>query len=470
MIRDDFNICTLTDSYKLGHHGQYLRGTEYVASYFESRNGAMFDETVFFGLQYILTKYLAGQVVTREKIEKAAKLSEAHLRDGKVFNRAMWEHILNEHDGRLPVRIKAVPEGTPVTVSNVLMSVINTDPGCWALTNHLESLISHAWYASTVCTLSRTCKQVMMPYYEATVMPEDYAGLDYMLHDFGFRSASCVEAAGIGGAAHLVNFCGTDTLRALELVMDYYLTSECVGFSVNATEHSIMTAGGPDGEEAVVKQLFDLHPEGILSLVIDSFNDMNFIENIIGVTFRDTVINRKGITVLRPDSGDPVETMLNGLEILWEKFGGHVNDKGKCQLPPYIKMLWGDGLDIGKIEELCDEVTDAGWSMTCIATFGMGGGLLQKVDRDTQRFAFKCSAQKRNGMWYDIYKDPVDKSKASKRGILALTKDGAGEWVTVKENELGGRRNHLRTVFEGGLLLNRIGFQEVQARARLSLV
>ena len=468
-ILDDFNICTLTDSYKLGHHGQYLRGTEYVAAYFESRHGAEFDETVFFGLQYILTKYVAGQVVTREKIERAAKLSAAHMRNGQIFNRAMWEHILKEHDGYLPIRIKAVPEGTPVTVSNVLMTVINTDPKCPALTNHLESLLSHAWYASTVCTLSRACKKLIMPYYEMTVMPEDYAGLDYMLHDFGFRGASSVESAGIGGAAHLVNFCGTDTLRALELVMDYYLTNDCVGFSVVATEHSVMTAGGPKGEERVVKQLFETYPTGILSLVIDSFDDMNFIRNIIGGTFRDTVINRDGITVLRPDSGDPVATMLEGLEILWELFGGHVNDKGYRQLPPYIKMLWGDGLDIQKIDELCDEITDAGWSMTCIATFGMGGGLLQKVNRDTQRFAFKCCAQCRDGVWYDIYKDPKDKSKASKRGIQVLTKDDDGGWLSVPEHDAFGFTNYLKTVFEHGLLLNKQTFQEVQARARLSL-
>ena len=470
MIRDDFNICTLTDSYKLGHHGQYLCGTEYVAAYFESRNGAEFDETVFFGLQYILTKYLAGQVVTREKIERAAKLSEAHMRNGQIFNRAMWEHILNEHDGYLPIRIEAVPEGTPVTVSNVLMTVINTDPKCWALTNHLESLLSHAWYASTVCTLSRACKSLIMPYYEKTVMPEDYAGLDYMLHDFGFRGASSVESAGIGGAAQQVFFRGTDTLRALELIMDYYMTDECVGFSVAATEHSVMTAGGPEGEEDVVRQLFETYPDGILSIVIDSYDDENFLANIIGGTFRETVINRDGITVLRPDSGDPVPTLLKVLEILRDKFGGHMNDKGFWELPPYIKALWGDGLDIEKIGGLCDAITDAGWSMTCIATFGMGGGLLQKVNRDTQRFAFKCCAQCRDGVWYDIWKDPVDKSKASKRGIQVLTKDDEGDWLSVPEHDAFGFTNYLKTVFEHGHLLNKQTFQDIQARARLSLV
>lgn len=469
MTRDDFNFCTLTDSYKLGHHGQYLFGTEYVNAYFESRYGAKWHDTVFYGLQYIMEKYMAGKVVTRDKIERAAKLSAAHMRNDQIFNRPMWEHLLNEHDGRLALRIKAVPEGTPVTVNNVLMQAINTDPACWALTNHSESLLSHAWYASTVCTLSRECKKLLQPFFELSVMPEGYAALDYMLHDFGFRGASSVESAGIGGSAHLVNFQGTDTLRALELIMDYYLTDECVGFSVPATEHSVMTAGGPRGEELVVRQLFGVHPTGILSIVADSYNIYNFCQNIIGGTFRETVLNRDGITVIRPDSGDPVKVMLECLNILWLKFGGKVNDKGFKELNPKIKVLWGDGLEIEDIGDLCTKITDAGWSMSCIATFGMGGGLLQKVNRDTQRFAFKCSAQERDGKWYDIWKDPLDKSKASKRGILALTKDHVGEWDTVKECGLDGRPDYLRTVFENGYMLNSSTFQEVRYRARLSL-
>jgi len=156
------NICTLTDSYKLGHHQQYPPGTQRVYSYFESRLGAKFPETVFFGLQYIMKRYLAGQVVTREKIEKAARLSAAHFGNDSIFNRDMWEHILAKHDGRLPVRIKAVQEGTPVPVGNVMMTVENTDEdNCWALTNHLETILTHVWYGSAVATLSREVKKML---------------------------------------------------------------------------------------------------------------------------------------------------------------------------------------------------------------------------------------------------------------------------------------------------------------------
>src|ERR1035437_6758830 len=148
------NIITLTDSYKLNHFAQYPKGTEYIYSYFESRNGAKFNKTLFFGLQYYLKQYLSGKVVTREGIESAAKLVKFHLGSEKLFNRDMWEYILIKHDGRLPVVIKAVPEGTPIPVSNALMTVQNTDPYLTApLTNHLETILSQVWAPSTVATL-----------------------------------------------------------------------------------------------------------------------------------------------------------------------------------------------------------------------------------------------------------------------------------------------------------------------------
>ena len=139
------NICLLTDSYKVSHHRQYPPQTTRVYSYFESRSGAAYPQTVFFGLQYWLKHYLTGQVVTREKIDQAEKLFKSHFAT-PVFNRAGWEHILREHKGRLPVEIKAVPEGALVPLSNVLMTVENTDPQAFWLTNYLESLLVQVWY------------------------------------------------------------------------------------------------------------------------------------------------------------------------------------------------------------------------------------------------------------------------------------------------------------------------------------
>lgn len=253
MIQD--NLILQTDSYKLGHWRQYPKDTESVYSYFESRNGATYPYTLFFGLRYILGK-MSGPVVTRQKIEEAAVLSEHHFGNPDLFNRAGWEHILNEHGGYLPLRIKAVAEGTKVPTGNVMMTVENTDPECFWLTNAVESMLTHLWYPSTVATRSSHTLEMIGEFLRET--GGDQAGLPFMLHDFGYRGVTSDEAAAIGGAAHLLCSNGTDTLPGmLFAVNEYGADLETVGFSVPATEHSVMTARGREGELDVVEQLLD---------------------------------------------------------------------------------------------------------------------------------------------------------------------------------------------------------------------
>jgi nicotinamide phosphoribosyltransferase len=191
--------------------------------------------------------------------------------------------------------------------------------------------------------------------------------------------------------------------------MKYYGSKVC-GYSVVATEHSVMTARGPEGEFQVVQEQFDRFPTGILSLVIDSYDWKRFVSEYIGTTLKDRVLSRKGTLVLRPDSGAPVTVMLELLGILEEKFGMTVNSKGYKVLPKQVRVLWGDGIDRNGIIQIMDALEKAGYSIENIACFGMGGGLLQKVNRDVQRFAFKSSEQCReeNGVdvWHDIYKSP----------------------------------------------------------------
>jgi nicotinamide phosphoribosyltransferase len=456
------NIITLTDSYKVNHWNQYPTGTEYVYSYFEARTGAKFSYTVFFGLQYLIKEYLAGRVVTREKIEQAAKLAAVHFGSEKLFNRKMWEHILEKHEGRLPVRIKAVPEGLPIPNSNVLMTIENTDPLCYSLTNHLETLLSHCWYGSTVATLSRKVKEQIKLFLDQTASSD--AGLPFMLHDFGFRGVSSVESAGIGGAGHLVNFMGTDTIKAIELAMEYYGADVCA-YSVPATEHSVMTALGPEGEEKMFADLIKNYPTGILSVVSDSYDIFRACSEIIGTKLKDQILARDGVFVIRPDSGDPVSTVMKILEILGEKMGVTVNQKGFRVLNPKVKVLWGDGLDYDKIYDILNAMKNGGWSAENIACFGMGGGLLQRVNRDTQRFAFKSSAQCREGIWYDIFKEPVDKSKTSKKGKLALYR-ATGEFHTVTASTFNDD-DVLETVFEDGELKRDMTFDQVRKNAAL---
>lgn len=475
-IKFDFfeNICLMSDSYKMGHWKMYLDDTQKVYSYLEARKGAKFSKTIFYGLQYILARYFVGQVVTKEKIDEAEMVINQHLGNG-VFNRAGWEYILNAHGGYLPLRIMAVPEGTPVDINNVMMTVENTDPNnCEWLTNYVETELLHVWYSMTVATLSRTCRALINGYLNKTSNNID--AIQWMLHDFGERGSTTLESAALAGSAHLAaGWKGTDTVPAIPLILKYYgadvnlvekqefnetnIAAEMPGFSVAATEHSIMTARGEEGEFDVVENLFREFKTGILSTVIDSYNYENYI-NVVGTRFKDEVLNRDGRVVFRPDSGDPVCVTLKCLQLLEKYFGSDINEKGFKVLNTKVRVLWGDGIDIDGIQDVLYAMFNHGWSAENII-FGMGGGLHQKVNRDTQRTCFKCASQMFNDIWHDVYKKPQDLSKISKRGRLALIKED-GMFKTIREEELNGRKNYLEVVFENGNFVKQYSFDEVR--------
>ena len=460
------NLPLLTDGYKLTHHAQYPEGTETVYSYFESRVGATYSETTFFGLQYLLKKYFTGAVVTEKAIDDARAFCAAYFgRDG-MFNEKMWRHIVAKHGGRLPVRIRAVREGTAVPTANVLVTVENTDPECFALTNHLETVLSHLWYPCTVATLSRKIKAVIRRFMLETAGPEvTRAALPFMLHDFGYRGVESVEAAGIGGAAHLVNFLGTDTVAGIQMAMAYYNAPEVCGTSVPATEHSVMTALGREGEKEMFEHVLAQYPTGVVSIVSDSYDIFGAVEHIVcAPDYREKVLARDGVLVIRPDSGDPVTTLLRLCDILEKGYGSTINAQGYRELNPKVRLLWGDGIDYDGVYNILSALKNAGWGSANMACFGMGGGLLQRVDRDVQRFAFKCSAQKRNGAWHDIAKNPLDTTKASKKGRLALIKTRSGQFRTVNEGDFN-TEDYLEPVFENGVLLRDMTFDEVRTNA-----
>ena len=451
------NILTLTDSYKFSHYAQYPEGTKRVYSYFESRTGAKFHETVFFGLQYFLKQYLQGVVVTKEKIAEAKALCDAHIGPG-LFNEAGWIRILEKYQGRLPVRISAVAEGAPVPVSNVLMTIENTDDEFPWLVNYLETLLVQVWYPSTVATQSREMKKIILRYLEETGDPE---GIDFKLHDFGFRGVSSVESAGIGGAAHLVSFKGTDTVRGLEVVRDYY-RGGIVGFSIPASEHSTITSWGKDGETAAYRNMLQKYPTGLMACVSDSWDVLNACENIWGGALADLVRERAGTVVVRPDSGDPLVVLPQILEILGRKLGETTNAKGYKVLNPKVRVIQGDGITFDTLEPILEAVKRAGYSADNLA-FGSGGGLLQMLNRDTQRFAFKCSAIQIGDEWRDVYKAPAtDPTKNSKRGRVELfrTLDG---YETAIEGQKG--TDALRTVFQNGMVMQDESFDSVRLLA-----
>lgn len=455
----DANRILLTDSYKVTHWRQYPPGTETVYSYFESRGG-WFPETVFFGLQYVIERHLAGAVVTRGHIDEAEGFFAAHFGDPDLFHRAGWEHVLRAHGGRLPVCIRAVPEGTPVPVRNVLMTVENTDPRCFWLTNYIETLLVQIWYPCTVATLSREMKRRIAGYLERTGDPGIAA---LKLHDFGFRGASSVESAAIGGAAHLVSFDGGDTLAACTLARDVY-GAGMAGRSIPAAEHSTITAWGRERELDAFENVLEQYPHGVVSCVSDSYDVFGACAELWGERLRDKVLGREGTLVVRPDSGDPPEVVVRVLDILGERFGAERNAKGYKLLPPQIRVIQGDAVDYDMVDAILGRMERAGWSADNV-TFGMGGALLQRLDRDTQKFALKCSAVTVDGETRLVWKDPVtDPGKVSKRGRLKLVRED-GAFRTVPESHAG--TDELVEVFRDGELRVRHRFDEIRARARL---
>ena len=416
MLRtESHNLVLQTDSYKFTHWKQYPPGTEYVYSYLESRGG-MFGQTVFFGLQYYLQRYLSGIVVTEEDVNEARRFVDQHIGPG-MFNYEGWIHIVRNQGGKLPVLIKAVAEGSVVDVSNVLMTIENTDPKCFWLPNYLETLLLKVWYPTTVGTLSRAIRRVIVSALERSGDP---SSIDFKLHDFGYRGVSSEETAGIGAAAHLINFKGTDTVAGIRVLQHYYDSQEMEGFSVPAAEHSTITAWGRENEALAYDNMLTQFPDGTVAVVSDSYNVYEAAGRLWGEVLHDKVLAREGTLVVRPDSGNPREVVLNVLEILGEKFGYETNDKGYRVLNPKIRVIQGDGVNFWTIQDTLRAMNRASWSADNI-TFGMGGALLQQLNRDTQKFAFKTSNVTINGEDYEVFKDPVEgHDKMSKRGRLAL--------------------------------------------------
>uniref|UniRef100_A0A3P8N853 Nicotinamide phosphoribosyltransferase n=1 Tax=Astatotilapia calliptera TaxID=8154 RepID=A0A3P8N853_ASTCA len=332
-----------------------------VYSYFECREKrtdpsknrkVKYDKTVFYGLQYILHKYLKGKVVTPEKIQEAKEVYREHFQDD-VFNEKGWTYILEKYNGHLPIEIKAVPEGSVIPRGNVLFTVESTDPECYWLTNWVETILVQIWYPITVATNSREQKKILAKYLLET--SGNLEGLEYKLHDFGYRGVSSQETAGIGASAHLVNFKGTDTVAGIGVIKKYYGTKDPVpGFSVPAAEHSTITAWGKDHEKDAFEHIIKQFPSVPVSIVSDSYDIYNACEKIWGEDLRALIEMRSADAplVVRPDSGNPLDTVLKVLEILGKKFAPKENSKGFKVLPPYIRVIQGDGVDINTLQEV----------------------------------------------------------------------------------------------------------------------
>lgn len=289
------NIILMSDSYKLSHWKQYPEGMIKVYSYLESRGGK-YPKTLFFGLRYFLIQ-LEGIVVTSEDVEEADKFSKEHF-GSDIFNKDGWEYIVKRHGGKLPLRIKAVKEGSLVETNNVLMTIENTDPNCYWLTNVIETYLLKIWYPITVATNSFYAKKIINYYLSLSANNTD--SLPFKLHDFGYRGVSSEETAGLGAMAHLINFMGTDTLAGITYANKYYDANGMIAFSVPASEHSVACSYGPEMEEKYFLNMLEQYPTGIVSIVSDTYNVFNFV-GTMGVKFKEKILSREGTVVFRPD-------------------------------------------------------------------------------------------------------------------------------------------------------------------------
>lgn len=458
-----------TDSYKSSHFKLFPPGTNKVYSYFESRLGDGFGKIMFFGLQYIIKTIIAKQI-TIEEVKQAEKFFNEHI---GTFNTADWEYIVNTHNGYLPLQIKAVPEGTVLSRNNVLVTIENTDPKLFWLPQYIETIIVRNWSTINVATISYHMKLILLDAFTKSsdsITPKQ--DVLFKLHDFGSRGAYCQEAASIGGMGHLINFMGSDTISAILMAQTTYNTSEMLAYSIPSLEHSCVISWGQNGEKSAFENMIKTYggKTPFLAMVADSYDLEYAVKEIIGVHLKDLIINCGSTVVVRPDSGEPKVSVLKCLKWLSDAFGYTVNSKGYKVLPNCVRVIQGDGITMESLPEIVEFITGAGYSIDNIA-FGMGGGLLAKHDRDTFRFAQKCSYIEIDGVGSEVRKIPkTDMTKASKGGKLKLVLED-GEYITVKNDGKDGRIDQLQVVYYFNAkyghtepLFNKTTFQEIRQR------
>jgi nicotinamide phosphoribosyltransferase len=423
------NPILVADSYKLSHAKAYPHDITGMFSYGEPRIKG--EQVTFFGLQMTIQKYLLTTKITKKNVDDAEAFAAKH---GEPFVRGPWDTIVEKYDGLFPLKIRGLPEGTTVPSSLPLYSVEAYDEFAW-LSSYVETWLQRGiWYPTTIASNDRKNRRLLQFFANATA-PDGY-DVSFSLHDFGGRGVSCGEQAEIGSMAHLIYFMGTDTMEGLEALEYYYGTKAgMAGFSVPATEHSIQCSYGKIRQEeyldAVIEQY--LKPGSIVSIVGDGYNIFNFVDMVCEPVRVEKIKASGGKLVIRPDSGDPLEIIPILLEKLAKAFG-YTMVKGYKLLHGSIGLIQGDGIDYDSMKQILQLLADQGWSMANLV-FGSGGGLLQKVNRDTYKFAQKATAIRHGKKvethsWIPISKDPItDPGKKSKEGrVTTLRNKITGEY------------------------------------------
>ena len=516
------NPLLLTDGYKTGHHQQYPKGTTLVYSNFTPRSNKYApkgcDQVVSFGQQMVMKQIheaFQNEFFSKDKSEVCGEMKrELSLYLGTDYDVTHFEKL---HDlGYLPIHVKGIEEGTLVPMKVPVLTIYNTHPDFYWVTNYLETILSNLlWKPMTSATIAHTYRKVLTKWQEKTDAEKGWF-IDWQGHDFSMRGMDSVEAVISSGLGHLTSFSGTDSLPTIYGARKFYGEDGFVGGSVNATEHSVMCAGGSDDEVGTFKRLLDTYPTGILSVVSDTWDLWKVCTEHV-VTLKEEILARDGKLVIRPDSGDPVD-ILCGLantnrpaasnshdnanaaykgviELLWDVFGGTVNEQGYKVLDSHIGAIYGDSITIERADEICKRLAAKGFASTNVV-LGIGSFTYQFNTRDTFGFAMKATyvelkrcdvaTERLNGAfnknanpeWIEgreIFKDPItdDGTKKSATGLLYVEDSGdcspdvcASLKLFDKVNWEKESQGLLQTIYKDGQFQNLTTLTKIRAKLK----
>jgi len=463
------NLLVSTDDYKVQHKEMMVPGTNKSYSYLECRGSRTdgLDYSVFFGLQYYLKEYFS-RAVTHSDVDHLERILN-HVNGPGSVNMQKFRDLADL--GYLPLRIKAVPEGTVMPLKHVMLTLTNTDPDFGWFVQYVESLLLKVWLPITVAANSYRFFRMFSGLAQKSAGHTDF--VPFQMHDFGYRGTDSDEAARIAGAAHLLSFTGTDNLPAVDFLMQHYDAGNCdrpIGLSVPASEHSVMCTHSTDNDDkSAIKHLLDNFPSGIISVVSDTYDLFKAVGQYYNIDFHDRIMERDGKWVVRPDSGDPpniicgdpagetIEEQMGVVRLLEKGFGSTTNELGYKTLDPHVGCLYGDAIFYERAQQILSRLMGMGYSTENIL-FGSGGLLLNNWSRDTLGMALKATYCEVNGEPRPVEKKPkTDTTKTSKKGLLRLERyqtELGTQYKTLQnvtpEQEQGGI---LETVFEDGKIL-----------------
>lgn len=488
------NPLTGMDFYKGDHRNQYPKGTLEVSSNFTPRSNKWADEiapridnkVVVYGLQFFIKDFLMDIWVNgffKQPKEKVVAYYKRRMDNALGEGAITMEHIEALHDlGYLPIKIKALPEGERSPIGVPQLTIVNTHPDedvfFW-LTNYLESVMScYLWKLTTNATTAFEYKQILTKYAKKTGTPLDF--VQFQAHDFSLRGLSGIYDAKASGSAHLTSFYGTDTVPAIDFLEEFYnadVTKGPVGFSVPATEHSVMCMGEEEHELDTFRRLInDIYPKGIVSIVSDTWDFWQVISEYT-IELKNDIMSRDGKVVFRPDSGDPVDIICGdthaptdspeykgAVEVLWDVFGG-TTENGFKTLDSHVGLIYGDSITLERAETILSRLMAKGFASGNIV-FGVGSYTYQYVTRDNHGFAMKATSGVVNGERREIFKNPKtdDGIKKSAKGLLRVEKLN-GTYVlydqqTVEQETQG----ELKVVYIDGKLIVDHTLDEIRAR------